>query len=173
MQIDEIARKGNAFCEWYNTYMHEVPVVLMKMIETEYGKTAQLKTSGADPFVFNMDVVNMDVRAVEGYSYSAEIFGLCINLSANYESLSEPDRDDLIASGLFEREAEDSSHAWISGIVQEVMKDDRNEEEIRTSVLVRVRNIEMILFAEEPAYMEPGYRVQASVLLYGNLLHSK
>ena len=53
------------------------------------------------------------------------------------------------------------------------MKDDRNEEEIRTSVLVRVRNIEMILFAEEPAYMEPGYRVQASVLLYGNLLHSK
>ncbi len=153
--------------------MHEVPVVLMKMIETGYGKTAQLKTAGADPFVFNMDIVNMDVRAAEGRMYHAEIFGLCINLSANYEPLPEHERDDLIASGLFEREAEDSSHAWISGIVQEIIKDDRNEGEKRTSVLVRVRNTEIILFAEDPGYMEPGYRVQASALLYGNLLHAK
>lgn len=167
-----MAERGKLSSEWYNTYMHEIPVVLLKMIETEYGKTAQLKTTGADPFVFNMDVVNMGVRAVEGYTYSAEIFGLCINLSANYEALPDHDKDDLIASGLFEREAEDSSHAWISGIVQEVRKDDKNEEELRTSVLVRIRNVEITLFAEDPGYMEPGYRVQASVLLYGNLLRT-
>ncbi len=149
--------------------MHEVPVILLKMIETEYGKTAQLRTLGSDPLVFNMDVVNMDIRAVEGYAYSAEIFGLCINLSASYGTIQEGE-DDLIASGLFEREAEDSSHAWISGIVMEVNQDDRNEGEPRTSLLVKVRNAEMILFAENPGYMEAGYRVQASVLLYGNLL---